>query len=961
MSLDVLKTRFLDLTGDPVAVGHVTPAGDTIRLCHVNAAFTQQLGFAACDILDAPLDTLFDPDICADVLARISGSSGDSETDTVCEVSVVCADGSRVWASVRLTLIPDDAAEGHYVCATYRDITALKNAETEARQASERLIAALDAYPDPIVIYDKDLTLVSWNEAYEKSMSTTRGGLCAGMHLTDVLRLATKEGRYPVAIGREEEWIAETASQASLKLGWEDVELENDTHHRLLRSRSSNGDYVVIRLNSTEFVRQRREAEEARARLLAALNAYPSPFAIYDPDDCLVVWNDAYAASMTDNADELQIGMHCTRVASIAIMAGKIVPAVGNEDEWMSKEHQSADLAKPVQDLELPGDVHHRLLRSRAENGDLVLLRIDTTELVRQRRAAEVSQDRLMSAINAYPDPFAIYDANQNLLIWNPAYARSMTDHPEDLQPGTNLKTILLEAARSGRIPAAMEHPEEWVESYYSPELLAPGTEDFEFSGDQHFRMVRSRAENGEHVVLRLNITEVVRNRRAAEENARELEAANRAIMHKAYHDDLTGLGNRRHLAASFDDMIRQREASGGEIVALHIDLDRFKQINDTMGHAAGDKVLQDTSRRIRAAVRPEDIVARIGGDEFVILLHVPADSKRPETLARTLLDELARPTIFEGKECRFGASIGMARTPLSEKEELLTNSDVALFKAKRSGRGQLGIFDRSDLEDVRKNKTLADDILRAIEQEEFHPYYQPQVDAQTGEIVGLEALARWAHPTKGVLSPFAFLQVATDLNVLADIDRMIFERALEECGRFFRNSPAPPSLSFNVSANRVNAENFQAIQRQIQNYPGQVCFELLETIFLEEESDQFLFQLDRLREIGIELEVDDFGSGRASVVALQRIGPDRLKIDRRLVSPIAECEKSLRLLRSIIEIGLALEIGVTAEGVETNEQADILTRLGCDRLQGYLFSMPLSFPELTRHFDVTAPLRNRL
>ncbi|MEO1678727.1 MAG: EAL domain-containing protein [Pseudomonadota bacterium] len=556
---------------------------------------------------------------------------------------------------------------------------------------------------------------------------------------------------------------------------------------------------------------------------------------------------------------------------------------------------------------------------------------------------AEKARALLAAAINAFPDPFAIYDKDHALLVWNPAYARSMTDAPDDLKPGIGLKALLLEAARSGRVPEAIGREEEWVEEYYTPDVLAPGVEDFEFRGDRHFRMVRSRTEKGENVVLRLDVSEVVRHRRAAEEYARQLEAANRAIMEKALRDDLTGLGNRRLLTQKLEEFVERKSGSDGEIAVLQIDLDRFKQINDTMGHAAGDHVLVETAKRILDLVEIDDVVSRIGGDEFIALLYVSAGSRRPERLAKSLIASLSRPAHFEGKECRFGASVGLARTPLSDPDELLVNSDLALYKAKRQGRGRLGIFDRADFEEARQNKTLADEIMRGLENAEFLPFYQPQVDAQTGEIVGLEALARWAHPDRGIVSPSGFLRIATDLNVAADIDRMIFERAICECSQFFRSHLAPPSLSFNVSAKRVVESDFDAIRRSVEAYPGQVCFELLETIFLEEESDAFLFHLDRLREFGIGLEIDDFGSGRASVVALQRIGPDRLKIDRRLVAPVSTSSKSHRLLRSIVDIGLALDIEIVAEGVETREQAEILAQLGCNRLQGFLFAAPMA------------------
>jgi len=958
MRLEALKSSFMDLTGDPVAVGHLAPGGTSVSLVYVNPAFSSAFGYAPEDILGRTVDRLHAPDAWFP-----SGPEAPSRGTTTTDL--VCSDGRRLRASLSVFAFDDEENGGRFICATYRLAGGAEAGETPAAGRSRageggtadtdyaRLVSALNAYPDPIVIYDDDLRLVFCNEGYAASMSDRPEELVEGMHLKEVLQLAVRDGRYPDAVGREQAWIDRILSPGFLESAWEDVELDGDVHHRLLRSRSAFGDHVIIRLNSTEFVRQKRAAEAAQARLLAALNAYPSPFVIYDSDDCLVVCNDAYRASMSNNPDDLKAGMHRTEVARIAILAGKIANAYGREEEWMSDAHQQAELDKPVQDLELPGDVHHRLLRSRVENGDLVILRIDTTELVRQRRAFEAAQDRLISAIRAYPDPFAIYDADLRLVIWNPAYEEAMAGEQGTLAAGTSLKEILRGVAWSGRIPAAVGREEEWAAEYYgSPHLTAPGVEDIELAGDQHHRVVRSRTENGEFVILRLNITEVVRQRRALEQYSRRLETANQEITHMALHDDLTGLGNRRYLAQKFEELARARAETGGEIAALHIDLDRFKAINDTMGHAAGDEVLLAIARRILRQAAPEDIVARIGGDEFVILMPVAGDSHRPEHLARTLLEDLARPLLFEGKECRFGASVGLARTPLAGVDQLLTTSDLALYKAKRQGRGQLGVFDRRDLEEVKRNKALADDVLRAIEAAEFEPFYQPIVDAVTGRTVAIEALARWRHPSKGIQLPGTFLPVATDLNLAGEIDRQIFERAIGECQAAFGRWVQPPSLSFNVSEDRINHDTMDTIRRQVSAYSGQISFELLETIFLEEQDDEFLERLDQLRALGIAIDVDDFGSGRASVVALQRINPDRLKIDRRLVALVSAGSGGLRLLRSIIEIGHALELGVTAEGVETREQADILANLGCDRLQGFYFARPMAFADLVRFLE---------
>ena len=1096
MPLEGILRDFLKLTQDAVGVGYRGPGDETARWVYVNPSFEKLFGGSSEDICGRRVDEIHDTSSWDAFLDEVRPRFESGETEFSAETRCIRADGSSFWASISFFVVNCPDTKGRYSCATYRDITDLKEREATATRAlserdaalaekegmyrdlaaaqdrlisamdaypdpfviydkdmrlvtcnaaykismagrpdsirpgmhikdvlneaidsgkmavlgeskdayidrlldparldipvedleftgdvhhrvhrsiaangdvviirldttelvrqrkaadraRERLLAALSAYPDPIVIYDPDLLLVCWNDAYADALTDDPSELREGMPLGDVLSIGIRNGRFPEAEGREDAWLAELLAPEMIASDWNDMVLAGDIHHRNLRARSSSGDYIVVRLNTTELVRERRAAEEAQTRLIAALNAYPSPFTIYDSDDRLVVWNDAYRKSMTDDPSEMREGMHLRDVVRLGLKNGRFAEAVGCEDEWLARMVDAAANTVPVEDMELAGDTHHRVLRSRSENGDLVMVRIDTTELVQQRRKLQATQDRLMSAINAFPDPFAIYDENLNLVVWNPAYAASMTDHPSDLSEGIGLKDALRIAARDGRIPGAIGREEEWVENYYHPDVLKTEVEDFEFADDRHYRMVRSRGENGEYLVLRINLTEVVRQRRELERYAQQLELANKEITHKAFHDQLTGVGNRRYLAQKFEDLVKTRREKGGELAALHVDLDRFKQINDTIGHSAGDYVLIKTTERIRLHTGANDVVARTGGDEFVVLLHVPENSDRPEQLAHALLEELSKPLEFEGRPCRYGASIGLARTPIADEGDLLPNSDIALYKAKRAGRGQLGVYDRTDTEEMRRVSTLGDDIMRGIEASEFIPYYQPQIDCRSGQVVGMEALARWRHPRKGILGPYEFLTVATDLNVIAEIDRMIFEKAIEECQNALGQFTNPPSLSFNVSAKRIHEEDVDRIGQKAREYSGQVSFELLETIFLEEQCDKFLFQLDALRESGITLEVDDFGSGRASVIALQHIGPDRLKIDRRLIAPIGAENSAARLVQSIIEIGRALEIEITAEGVETSEQAELLARMGCDRMQGYFFAKPMNLQEL--------------
>ncbi|MDW3224731.1 MAG: EAL domain-containing protein [Paracoccaceae bacterium] len=980
MQLSEILKDFLLLTQDAVAVSHRIPGEEkSAKLVYVNPAYARLFGYEVEELIGQSISIVHDPEHWDEFIESVaqwhrSGAKHFTET-----ARCVTASGHKFWSSLSFFIVEDEETEGRYSCAVFRDISELMDREEEAARAlaernqilvekdrtfhelldtQTRLLSAMNAYPEPFVIYDKDMRMVICNTAYRNSMSTRPNAIKPGMHIRDALNEAFDSGRMIVPPAGRDVLFNRLLDPDRFALASEDLELPGDIHHRMLRSKAENGDWVVIRLDITELVRQKRNAEETQARLLSAIGAYPAPFCIYDHNSKLAVWNDSYAAALTDTPDDLEVGMSLENVMRVGLKNGRFAEAFGREDAWLTEMLRSAKRTRAIEDIEIAGDTHHRILRSRSSNGDLVIVRLDTTELVRQRRALEETQDRLISAINAFPDPFAIYDNNLKLLTWNPAFASTLTEDPNDVSVGMSVNEVLQLAVRNGHVPAAKGREAEWLKEYNAPEMANLDAEEFEFANDVHYRIIRSRADNGEVVVLRLNITESVRQRRALEKYAKQLEEANQQITHKALHDQLTGLGNRRFLSEKFEELSAKRKLEGGELAALHIDLDRFKQINDTIGHAAGDHVLIDVANRIRANVGPQDVVARIGGDEFVILLWQAEASDKPQKMAQSLLEDLFQPSYFQGRKCRFGASIGISQTPLADENDLLTNSDVALYKAKRAGRGQMAIFSQADIEEMRHTKALADDIMRALEEAEFLPYYQPQIDTRTGQVVGVEALARWLHPLDGILTPDRFLSVASDLNVVADIDQMIFEKAIAECEQAFSGLAVLPSLSFNVSAKRIQFEEIQRIRKIAAAYSGEVSFELLETIFLEEESEAFLMQLDLLRDMGIKLEVDDFGSGRASIVALQRIDPDRLKIDQRLIMPIKRGNSAARLVRSIIEIGNALNIEIIAEGVETIEQVRVLTDLGAERLQGYYFSRPLDLPGLCAYLGDNIKVR---
>jgi diguanylate cyclase (GGDEF)-like protein len=458
-------------------------------------------------------------------------------------------------------------------------------------------------------------------------------------------------------------------------------------------------------------------------------------------------------------------------------------------------------------------------------------------------------------------------------------------------------------------------------------------------------RMIGAEWDVTADVVLR---QELERAKNLAETRNAELEAAKARIEHTALHDALTGLPNRRYL----DDRLGRRAAFGADASAalLHIDLDRFKHINDTLGHAAGDAMLIHASNVLKSAVREGDFVARIGGDEFVVVCGRDVEPHRLSKLADRIIEEMRRPVPYEGHQCRIGVSIGIAveeHGPVDARR-LLVNADIALYRAKSRGRNRYEFFTEALQSQIVRTKRVADEILGGLERNEFVPHYQLQFDAKTLEVVGAEALARWNHPSEGLLTPAAFLRIAEELNVVSVIDRVVLEHTLRDFDIWQNAGLRVPRVSVNVSARRLQDEELIKGLASLAIRPGTVSFELVESIFLDDNDDLVIWNVNQIKELGIDIEIDDFGTGYASIVSLQKLRPRRLKIARQLVKPIVKSARQRQVVQSIIQIGKSLGVEVVAEGVETMMHARVLKELGCDLLQGYALSRPTDAAGIT-------------
>lgn len=433
------------------------------------------------------------------------------------------------------------------------------------------------------------------------------------------------------------------------------------------------------------------------------------------------------------------------------------------------------------------------------------------------------------------------------------------------------------------------------------------------------------------------------------------LEKIQARLEFDSRHDPLTGLANRRQL----DDAFRALNADGivNDIryAVMHIDVDYFKTVNDTLGHDAGDAILQHIAQIVKEFMPSDALVSRIGGDEFAVLFsEAPAENVLCD-LAKGLIQALARPFRYDGNTCNTGVSIGIAtsRSDSNGPSTLLIDADLALYNAKHNGRGTFSVYRPQMRLDALGRQTAQRKLRAAFENGELVCHYQPQFVAATGALAGLEALVRWQSPEEGLLMPAAFLGTAEEIGLSAAIDEYVLKQALSDLDEWESAGWFVPRVSINVSAQRLADPALKDALQKLEIPANKIAFELVESTFLDTDDDVVTANLDIIRSLGIDIEIDDFGTGHASIVGLLRVAPSRLKIDRELVSPILNSPKMKGLLEALIGIGKMLDIRVVAEGVETQELVPILTEMGCDYLQGYALGHPMPSASIVKLLEM--------
>jgi diguanylate cyclase (GGDEF)-like protein/PAS domain S-box-containing protein len=556
----------------------------------------------------------------------------------------------------------------------------------------------------------------------------------------------------------------------------------------------------------------------------------------------------------------------------------------------------------------------------------------DDTERKQAETESRKSEEWFRHLIQNSPDIITVVDADGTILYHSPSMEKILGHKPEE-RIGKNA------------VESDLIHPEDRAtkRNMFTKAIRGPGTS---VTGE-----VRMRHRDGSwrymHETIRSllddpNVGGVVFNNH----DITERKQAEEQLKHQAFHDSLTELPNRVLLLDRLEHALSRFHREGGSVALLLVDLDDFKLINDSLGHAAGDTLLVEVAKRLRSCVRPGDTVARFFGDEFVILLEAPTSLDEARRAAKRIQERLQESFEIARREVFVRCSIGIALGESAEDqpEEILRHADLAMYAAKGSGKDQFAVYSPSMDAWAQDRVDLESDLNKAIERDEFEVHYQPMIELSTGEISGFEALVRWKHPERGLVAASEFIELAEETGLIRFIGRWVIEEACRQARLWQERYPDRTLLmNVNLSVSQFSdqSELVPQILDEIGLDPRSLQLEITERAMMH-DVEVSLSKLRNLKGLGISFAIDDFGMGYSCLYYLKRMPVDSLKIDQTFIAGLGEDPGDEAIVSGVISLGHALGLKVVAEGVETEEQLARLREMGCDLAQGYHFAKPL-------------------
>lgn len=653
-------------------------------------------------------------------------------------------------------------------------------------------------------------------------------------------------------------------------------------------------------------VSQRRSAQ---ARLVDALESSQEGVVLVDADNKVVLANSEAANFLNVERQLLRPGISLSELShyvDASILMSRLLTAPKREQE--------------TTEVKLADGRYVRISRSGARDGGFILMCSDITMLKSQKASLAAAKSLLDAALNNMSQGLCFFDEHDNLQVVNRRFCEIFRIRRDDIQPGMSFHDLLQISVDSGN------HGKQTAE-----ELLREQKEFVRVHLDEthHYELADGRI-----------ISAVYRSTSdhswvATYEDVTERHHAEAKIMHMARHDALTDLPNR----LLFREKTLQALSQHKMLAVLFVDLDRFKSVNDTLGHPIGDALLCAVTERLQLAIRGADIVARLGGDEFAVV-QLGANPASATLLAERIIGTLSEPFDIRGHQVLIGASIGIALAPEDGKDpdQLLKNADMALYRAKTEGRGTFQFFQKEMDVRMQERRHLELDLRKAIATGQLELHYQPIIEIASERITGFEALLRWNHPQKGLIMPDDFIPIAEEVGLISSIGEWVIKQACQDAAKW----PTDINVAVNLSVMQFRSQTLVLSVISTLAATGvsarRLALEITETVFMQDDR-MVLETLHQLRELGVRIYLDDFGTGYSSLSYLRSFPFDKIKIDRSFTRELQNKEDAVAIVRTIVQLGASLGMGVVAEGVETKEQFAILKAEGCNEAQGFLFS----------------------
>jgi diguanylate cyclase (GGDEF)-like protein len=700
---------------------------------------------------------------------------------------------------------------------------------------------------------------------------------------------------------------------------------------------------LIVRRLSWQHQSSQNRVKLEKQRLDTAVENMSQGLTLFDRFRRLVVCNQRYLDMYRLSPDVVKPGCH---LRDLIIHRNELGLVQVEVDEYCTRilEHAARGETVTLQSTEGHSiQITHRPL----SDGGWVATHEDITERTRQEKevlqqANELARINMQfdAALSNMTQGLCMFDGERRLVVWNERYAELYKLPPELLKIGTPHASIIADRISRGLLKGETSKSAARKKITLLNQLPRDATSSRvdEFSDGRFILVTRKPMADGGWLATHEDITE----RRRAEAE----------IIHLARHDALTGLPNRAEFNVRLETASKRLKRNGSTITVMMVDLDKFKDVNDTLGHPAGDKLLIEVGKRLQSTVRETDVLARLGGDEFAIIQEdAPDQHEAAIALALRIVDAISRPFDLNGNRASLGVSVGIVLAPEhdTDPEGLLKRADLALYDAKASGRNDFRFF-RNELLDIADTKRAAENELReAIEREQFELHYQPVVDAKTRTLCGVEALVRWRHPAKGLVAPDKFVPLAESTGLIVPLGEWILRRACADAASW----PSHVKLAINISAIQFKKDNlFEIILSTLVETgfaPGRLELEITETSLLENQ-EAHLTTIRQLKNLGISMALDDFGTGYSSVNYLANFPFDKIKIDKSFTQGVLSRRDCMAVVASTLALAQGLGTVTTAEGVETEEQLEYMRAAGVDLVQGYLFGRPVPISKLDLH-----------